>query len=141
MSHIRLGPRSGVRMSLAFYERKLATAFIGVLTMVWSLIPYIGSGADTLFTKFIREETRGDTWFAIMFITGLMQLIGGICPRRSLRHHALMMGAFVWGATWLMFMSRAFITPVTMTLGLFSAFCVVLLIQDTRMKPREQADE
>ena len=36
------------------------SSFIGVLTMIWSLIPFIGSGANTMFTQFIREESRGD---------------------------------------------------------------------------------
>ena len=133
---IRKTPRT-----LGFYERKLATCLLGATSMLWALVPYMGSGQHTLFTNYIREATRGDLWFAVMFIIGMLQLFGGACPRRSLRHFGLMMGAFVWGATFLMFMAKSFITPVTVSMGLFSAFSVLILLQDTRMKPRDDADE
>ena len=55
--------KSGTPRSLAFYERKLATALMGSTMILWAMVPFWGVGEHTLFAKFIRQELGGVVWW------------------------------------------------------------------------------
>ncbi len=122
-------------MKIVLNEPKLASLLIGCIQVLWSFLSFSGD-YDTLSLAIVSHRIEHE-WFFMMFGTGILLIAGSVCRWRSGRHIGLFLSMLVLLSTFGVFVKFSAWTPVTATMPLLALMCLILLVHDSRGKPRE----
>lgn len=120
----------------------LASLLIGLLQVLWSLIPLVSAehGNRSLFVRVLHETGTGDDWLAVMLLSGLLLSLTSVALFRSLRHVSLFISSAVMLASFGVFAFAGVVTPVTLSLPLLGLYAFALLVIDVTSKRRRLRD-
>ena len=117
-------------------EIRYCALLIGCIQMAWAFLGVTDAHEVSLFARTLRDSGLGYSWFSVMFVGGLFLSLGALLPMRHFRHISLYLSSLIWMATFFVFLGSAPITPVVISMPLFSIFSVLLIYSDAKRKTR-----
>lgn len=117
-------------------EVRYCVLLIGLIQMAWAFIGLTDSHKFSLFARTLIESGLGYSWFSVMFVGGLFLVLGALLPMRHFRHISLYLSSLIWMAMFFVFLEHAPMTPVVVSMPLFSIFSVLLIYSDAKRKIR-----
>ena len=131
------GQSSGWMLTVRFPETRMAAMLVGILEVLWSLLPMMDPSNPTIFVNILSELNMPQLWETCMFFIGALLVVTSICPWRSGRHIALFLSSTAFFSTFGFFMHNWAATPATLAFPVLGAYCLALLVVDVAKKPRE----
>ena len=113
----------------------LGAVLVGCIALVWVPVPFepsllVSSG----WLKYAGLEWL---WPVYLFVGGSSTIYGALKPNRSVRFWSLVALAVFFAAFSMLMLEYFTYNPTMAASAVLAIFCVVILIRDTRRKPRK----
>lgn len=92
---------------------------------------------DSLFVKALNEQEIAVEWGVLMFLNGLLLMVGSLRPWRSGRHIGLTFCCFQMFALGGFFIERDVFTPVSASMPWFGLMALITMLAEVKGKPRD----
>jgi len=103
--------------------------------LIWSFLA-VGND-DSLFVRTLSEEGIAVQWGVLMFLNGLLLLVGCVCPWRAGRHIGLTFCCFQFMALGGYFFEMEVFTPVSASMPWLGLMALITLMAEVKGKPRD----
>jgi hypothetical protein len=119
---------------VVFSHLKISAFTQAGIMLIWSALAF--GPSDSLFVKTLNEEGIAAQWGVLMFLNGLLLLIGCICPWRAGRHIGLTLTCFQFMSLGGYFFQKGVFTPVSASMPWLALMALITLMAEVRGKPR-----
>lgn len=102
--------------------------------LIWSFLA-VGNG-ESLFARTLHQDGIAAQWGVMMFLNGLLILIGCVCPWRAGRHIGLTFACFQFFALGGYFFEAGIFTPVSASMPWLGLMALLTLLAEVKGKPR-----
>jgi len=119
---------------VVFSHLKISAFTQAGVMLIWSFLAM--GHDDSLFVRTLNEEGIASIWGSLMFLNGLLLLIGCICPWRAGRHIGLTLCCFQFMALGGYFFQRGIFTPVSASMPWLALMALITLMAEVKGKPR-----
>jgi len=118
-----------------FTHTKISAVTMAGILLIWSMLA-LGT-EDSLFVRTLNDSGLAIQWGFMMFINGLMLLLGSVFPWRSLRHIGLTFCCFQMMALGGYFFELQIFTPVSASMPWLGLMSLITLMAEVKGKPRD----
>ena len=108
---------------------------IGCLAIAWSPMPF--ATPELITSGWLAHAGLSLLWTVYLSIAGSALIYGALKPHRSIRFWSLVALVFFFSAFSMLAIEHWRYNPTMAASIVLSVFCVIILIRDTRRKPRK----
>jgi len=120
---------------VVFSHLKISAFTQAGIMLIWSFLAF--GPDDSLFVRTLNESGIAAEWGVLMFLNGLLLLIGCLCPWRAGRHIGLALCCFQMFALGSYFFELEVFTPVSASMPWLGLMALITLMAEVKGKPRD----
>ena len=113
----------------------IGALLIGCLAIAWSPMPF--ATPELITAGWLANAGLSFIWTVYLSIAGSALIYGALRPHRTIRFWSLVALAFFFAAFSVLAIEHWRYNPTMAASIVLSIFCVIILIRDTRRKPRK----
>ena len=118
-----------------FTHLKISAFTLSGIMLIWSFITF--GPDDSLFVRTLEQTGIAAEWGVLMFLNGLLLMVGCLCPWRAGRHIGLTLACFQFMALGGYFFEMQVFTPVSASMPWLGLMALITLMAEVKGKPRD----